>query len=134
MQKTPGDDECMFQLAARNQEALRPLFRRYAPLVYHLASQSLEAGSAEDIVQDVFLTVWRKAAAFEPGRGSFRSWLLQITHFRILNELRRRSRRPQRPQPRPRQRLRHAPPPVGVASPTSPIWRRVGLRKETGGG
>ena len=94
MQDKPSDQECMLQLAAQNQEALQPLFSRYAPLVFHLASQSLDPGSAEDIVQDVFLTVWRKAAAFDPGRGSFRSWLLQITHFRILNELRRRSRRP----------------------------------------
>ena len=94
MQVKPSDQECMVQLAAGNQGALQPLFSRYAPLVFHLASQSLDPASAEDIVQDVFLTVWRKAAAFDPGRGSLRSWLLQITHFRILNELRRRSRRP----------------------------------------
>ena len=94
MQKTPTDAECLLLLAEGNQEALQPLFTRHAPLVHHLASQSLGPNSAEDIVQDVFLTVWRKAAAFDPGRGSFRSWLLQIAHFRILNELRRRSRRP----------------------------------------
>lgn len=94
MQKTPTDTESMLQLAAGTREALQPLFLRHAPLVHHLASQSLGADSAEDIVQDVFLTVWRKAASFDPGRGSFRSWLLQIAHFRILNELRRRSRRP----------------------------------------
>ncbi len=94
MPKPLTDAESMLRLAAGSQEALQPLFQRHAPLVHHLASQSLGADAAEDIVQDVFLTVWRKAASFDPGRGSFRSWLLQITHFRILNELRRRSRRP----------------------------------------
>jgi RNA polymerase sigma factor (sigma-70 family) len=41
------------------------------------------------------MSVWRKADTFDPKRGGFRPWVLQIAHFRILNELRRRSRRPQ---------------------------------------
>jgi RNA polymerase sigma factor (sigma-70 family) len=84
----------MRELALRNPEALQPLFARYAPLVFHTASQSLGAGSAEDIVQDVFLSVWRKADSFDPRIGDFRPRLLQIAHFRILNELRAGSRRP----------------------------------------
>jgi RNA polymerase sigma-70 factor (ECF subfamily) len=82
MHNTPTDAESMHRLATGNQEALQPLFQRHAPLVHHLASQSLGADAAEDIVQDVFLTVWRKATSFDPGRGSFRSWLLQIAHYR----------------------------------------------------
>jgi len=39
--------------------------------------------------------VWRRAATFDLRKGSFRPWLLQIAHYRVLNELRRRSRRPQ---------------------------------------
>ena len=93
----PGasDEECMRELARKRPEALQPLFARYAPLVFHIASQSLDPGSAEDIVQDVFLSVWRKADTYDPKRGALRPWLLQIAHFRILNELRARSRRPQ---------------------------------------
>ena len=90
----PSDDECMRDLAARKSGALQPLFARYAPLVFHIASQSLDPAAAEDIVQDVFLAVWRKADTYDPKRGALRSWLLQIAHFRILNELRSRSRRP----------------------------------------
>lgn len=45
-------------------------------------------------MQDVFLSVWRRAQTFDPARGAFRPWLLQIAHYRILNELRARSRRP----------------------------------------
>lgn len=85
----------MLQLVDKNQQALAELYSRYAPLVFHIASQTLDSAAAEDIVQEVFLTLWHKANTFDPQRGTFRSWMLQIAHFRILNELRRRSRRPQ---------------------------------------
>jgi RNA polymerase sigma-70 factor (ECF subfamily) len=94
-QVEPSDEECMKDLAANRPEALKPLFARYAPLVFHMASQSLDPGTAEEIVQDVFLSVWRKAQSFDPKKGSFRPWLMQIAHYRMLNELRARSRRPQ---------------------------------------
>ncbi len=88
------DEECLRALAEQKADALKPLFSRYAPLVFHLASQSLDPASAEDIVQDVFLSLWTKAGSFDASRGAFRPWLLQIAHSRILNELRARSRRP----------------------------------------
>ena len=90
-----SDEELMCQLAAGAQEALGPLYSRYARLIFHLAARTLDRPAAEEIVQDVFLVVWRQAATFDPTRGLFRPWVLQITHFRILNELRRRSRQPQ---------------------------------------
>jgi len=90
-----SDEELMCQLAAGAQEALGPLYSRYAGLIFHLAARTLDRPAAEEIVQDVFLAVWRRAMTFDPARGAFRPWVLQITHFRILNELRRRSRQPQ---------------------------------------
>ncbi len=90
-----SDEELMCQLAAGAQEALGPLYSRYARLIFHLAVRTLDRPAAEEIVQDVFLAVWRRAATFDPARGAFRPWVLQIAHFRILNELRRRSRQPQ---------------------------------------
>jgi len=94
MPETPSDEQCMQELVANRPEALKPLFARYAPIVFHMALQSLDPGTAEEIVQDVFLSVWRKSQTFDAKKGSFRPWLLQIAHFRILNELRTRSRRP----------------------------------------
>jgi len=90
------DEELALRLAAREPDALAPLYARYAPLVFHIALQSLDAPAAEDIVQEVFLALWRRADTYDPRRGPFRPWLLQIAHFRVLNELRSRSRRPQR--------------------------------------
>jgi RNA polymerase sigma factor (sigma-70 family) len=95
---TPWDDlsneELMELLAAGQEEALAPLHRRYAPLMFSLAARSLDAAAAEEIVQDVFLAVWRKASSYDPARGPVRPWLLRIAHLRVINELRRRGRRP----------------------------------------
>lgn len=84
----------MRELASGRQEAIGPLYARYAPLLFGVAMQALDRAAAEEIVQDVFLAVWKNASSFDPARGPLRPWLLQITHFRIANELRRRSRRP----------------------------------------
>jgi RNA polymerase sigma-70 factor (ECF subfamily) len=71
------------------------LHRRFARSVFRIAAQSLDRAAAEDLVQDVFLAVWRNAGRFDPARGTVRAWILQIAHFRLLNELRRRSRHPE---------------------------------------
>ena len=84
-----SDEDLMSQLAAGRQEALGPLHGRYASLIYNVAAQSIGGATAEEIVQDVFVAVWRKAGSFDPARGSFRAWVLRIAHHRVLNELRR---------------------------------------------
>src|SRR5213080_3275662 len=91
----PRDDELMRQVADGSAEALGLLHRRFARVIFGLAVQSLDRAAAEDLVQDVFLAVWRNARRFDPERGSVRTWVLQIAHFRLLNELRRRSRQPE---------------------------------------
>src|SRR5271154_5366748 len=84
----------MSELAAGRREALGPVHGRYASLVFGLAARSLDRATAEEITQEVFLTVWQKAATFDPARGTFRAWISHITHTRVVNELRRRGRRP----------------------------------------
>src|SRR5438093_11712764 len=89
-----SDEDLIRRLAGGDQGALGPLYARYAPTIFNLATQSLDRAEAEEIVQEVFLSVWRKASVFDAGRGTFRAWILQIGHFAVINELRRRSRRP----------------------------------------
>jgi len=90
-----SDADLMRQVAGGSESALDALHGRFARPVFALAVQALDRAAAEDIVQDVFLVVWRKADRFDPERGTVRSWLLQIAHNRVLNELRRRSRQPE---------------------------------------
>src|ERR1700694_506331 len=87
---TPTDEDLVHQLAEGQREALASLHDRYATLLCNLAARQLGRSTAEEIVQDVFTTVWQHARSFDPERGSFRPWVLQITRWRIINELRRR--------------------------------------------
>ena len=76
-------------------QGLLDLYDRALPVVYgYLVSRVGDRATAEEIVQDVFVAVWRKAGTFDPARGTFRAWVLRIAHLRVLNELRRRGRRP----------------------------------------
>ena len=90
-----SDEELIRLIASGQQEALQALYNRYAPLIFYLSSQTLGSSGAEEIVQDVFMAIWQKADSYDPERGPFRPWALQIMHTRIINELRKRSRRPQ---------------------------------------
>jgi RNA polymerase sigma factor (sigma-70 family) len=97
--RTAGDQDrndaaLMIRLAEGSADTLTVLHDRYASLIFNLAAQTLDRAAAEEIVQDVFVAVWRKADTFDPARGTFRAWVLRIAHLRIVNELRRRSRRP----------------------------------------
>jgi RNA polymerase sigma-70 factor (ECF subfamily) len=94
--RSPQEEEALLaaRIAAGDEEALQELHRRYAPLVFHLACKSLDRAAAEEITQEVFLAVWRKAGSHDPDRGAVKTWLLSIAHHRILDELRARQRRP----------------------------------------
>jgi len=125
-----SDEELMQALAGGHEEALRPLYARYAPLVFGLAAHTLERATAEEIVQDVFLSVWRNADRYDAARGPLRPWLLQIAHFRILNELRRRSRRPQlAPDPDGDQLAALEDPDPGPAAAAWGEYRRSAVRR-----
>src|SRR6266404_802245 len=89
-----SDGDLMRQVADGSAEALGLLHRRFARLIFGMAVQSLDRAAAEDLVQEVFLAVWRNARRFDPERGTVRAWVLQITHYRLLNELRHRNRQP----------------------------------------
>ena len=126
-----SDEELMSQLAAGRQDALGPLHGRYASLIYNVAAQTIGGATAEEIVQDVFVAVWRKAGTFDPARGTFRAWVLRIAHLRVLNELRRRGRRVQvEPDP---EGLRVASVPEPGPGPPEEAWRDAPPRDRSPG-
>jgi RNA polymerase sigma-70 factor (ECF subfamily) len=83
------------RLGRGDEDALRALHRRYAALVFTVASRFVDAATAEEVAQDVFVTLWKKHETFDPARGSLKSWLVQIARRRALNELRRKEGRDQ---------------------------------------
>ena len=95
IEKDVTDEALMSDLASGQQDAIGLLYARYAPTILGMAAQALGRPTAEDVVQEVFLAVWKNASTYDATRGPVRPWLLQIAHFRIANELRRKSRRPQ---------------------------------------
>jgi RNA polymerase sigma-70 factor (ECF subfamily) len=94
-EQTVPDDELVRRLAHGRHDALDMLHERYTPCLTSLAARQLGRTAAQDIVQDVFVSIWRHAHSFDPRRGTFRAWVVQITRRRIINELRRRRSRPQ---------------------------------------
>jgi RNA polymerase sigma-70 factor (ECF subfamily) len=70
---------------------LLALYAEHADSARALASRLLyDRWEAEDVVQDVFLTLWKRSARFDPERGTARAWLLTVVRNRSLDHLRRR--------------------------------------------
>jgi RNA polymerase sigma-70 factor, ECF subfamily len=81
-----SDELVMSRIQAGDQPALGLLFDRYSRLVLSVALRILhDTSEAQELVQDVFLYVFNKAIAFDAGRGSLRSWLLQIAYSRAFD-------------------------------------------------
>lgn len=85
----PTDEMLLERVSRADREALGLLFRRHARMVRVLAERILrDAGEAEDLVQEIFLFVFRRAALFDQGKGSARSWLVQVTYHRAIDRRR----------------------------------------------
>jgi RNA polymerase sigma-70 factor, ECF subfamily len=88
------DDALLTAIQGRDEAALGDLYDRYGRLALGVAFRILgERGVAEDVVQEAFLNVWRKASGYQPGRGSVRTWLLTIVHNLAIDRRRGRYRR-----------------------------------------
>jgi RNA polymerase sigma-70 factor (ECF subfamily) len=92
-----ADARLLERLRRNERDALAALYDAYGRIAYGLAYRVLgEAGDAEDIVQEAFLSLWRQSKRLDAGRGSVRSLLLTIVHRRAIDVLRKRSGRPER--------------------------------------
>jgi RNA polymerase sigma-70 factor (ECF subfamily) len=90
------DDALIAAIVAGEAAGLGPLYDRHGHAVFALIVRIVgDRGSAEDLLQEVFLRAWQRAYTFDDTRGTVRSWLHGIAHHLALNELRHRHRRPQ---------------------------------------
>ena len=73
------------------EDAMAQLYDRYSAIVYSVALRVLgETAAAEDVLQEVFLQLWRNPAAFDANRGSLAAWLAVITRNRAIDAVRKR--------------------------------------------
>ena len=88
------DGALLALIVRRDREALEALYDRYGNAVFSLSMRMLrDSGASEEVTQDVFFNVWRRASGYHAGRGSVTAWLFSIAHHRTIDELRRRRRR-----------------------------------------
>jgi RNA polymerase sigma-70 factor (ECF subfamily) len=96
MGSAPADDATRLirEIARGDREALGRFYDRYTPLVFAFALRLVRIrAEAEDLLQEVFLQVWRQAGAYSEQRGSPEAWLMTITRSRGIDKLRSMRRR-----------------------------------------
>src|SRR5271163_1943984 len=89
--KAAEDAAILGRVQKGDQEAMGLLFDRYSGIVYSVALRVLkDTGQAEDVMQDIFIQIWKKPGAFISGRGSLGAWLAVVARNRAIDSLRRR--------------------------------------------
>ena len=83
--------ELVSAIRSGNESAMTALYDKYSPIVYSVALRVLaDSGAAEDVLQDVFMQLWRNPGAFDSSRGNLGPWLAVIARNRAIDSLRRR--------------------------------------------
>ena len=96
---SPWEFDVRGRLIAGDPSALCEIYDQFSSLVFGLAARVIgDPRAAEDISQDVFVWLWERPEAFDPSRGSLRSWLGTITHRRAVDHVRREEARRRRTQ------------------------------------
>jgi RNA polymerase sigma-70 factor, ECF subfamily len=85
------DTTLLARIGQGDETAMEAIFKRYGGPVYSVALRVLhDSGQAEDVMQEIFLQLWRNPQAFVLGRGSLGAWLVVVARNRAIDVLRRR--------------------------------------------
>ena len=85
-----ADEELMQLVHDGDVRAFEVVFDRHSSAAFSLAYRMCgRRATAEDIVQDAFLSLWRSGSGYDPRRGSVRSWVLSVVHNRAVDAMRR---------------------------------------------
>jgi RNA polymerase sigma-70 factor, ECF subfamily len=84
-----NDEQLIVAICKGEESAIEALYERYYRYAYALAYRILrDPGASEDIVQDAFLSVWRKASSYQAKNGSVQSWIQAIVRYRAIDKIR----------------------------------------------
>jgi len=87
------DEQLMLRVAQGDRSAFEALYDRFAAPLYSLALKMLaNAAEAQDLLQEVFLSIWNKAPTFRAARGTAFSWVVSQLRNRAIDRLRARRR------------------------------------------
>ena len=85
------DIELLTQIQQGDERAMAVLFDRYSKIVYSVSLRVLrDAASAEDVLQEIFMQIWRNPSSFVAARGSLGGWLSVVARNRSIDTLRRK--------------------------------------------
>jgi RNA polymerase sigma-70 factor (ECF subfamily) len=91
-------DRVLEAVAAGDRAAFEAVYRRTSVKLFGVVLRILpERQEAEEVLQEVYLAVWRRAGAFDPARGTAMTWLITLARNRALDRLRASRRRPSDP-------------------------------------
>ena len=104
--RSADDTALLIRVAEGDPGAVREVLSRYSALVWSLASGlSKDPHEVEDVVQDIFVDVWRSAKRYDPKMASEATFIATIARRRVIDRRRRAGRRVD-PEPRGRARAR----------------------------
>jgi RNA polymerase sigma-70 factor (ECF subfamily) len=90
--ESSSDARLIVSVRLGDQQAMGELYDRHSSLVYSVALRVLgDTGAAEDVLQEIFMQLWRKPEAFEASRGSLPAWLAVIARNRAIDAIRKRT-------------------------------------------
>jgi RNA polymerase sigma factor (sigma-70 family) len=89
-----SDEALLDAIAGGAAWAMESLYQRYSRILYSLAYRMIaDHQVAEDLLQDAFISVWKRSTSYSPQVGAARSWLISILHHRAIDYLRKVRRR-----------------------------------------
>ena len=108
----PRDADLLRRIRAGDRGAVEEVYQRFRRPAFALARRILaDDVLAEDVLQDVFLSLWRDPGAFDRERGTFSAWLMAAVHHKAVDAVRREESQ--------RRRRARAETELGLAAPTA---------------